>query len=813
MGDSADQLLTSAQEEFDTLTEAEEKLFRAVVEGKAADFSSDADELNDPAKSDQWNHERTLSAERIIWLCTNTKARELLSYRGIHIIGAKIEGELDLSFATIEMPLKFIKCALSNSISLEEAKLRFLSLEGTHVISIDATWMQVEGSVYLRNGFEAKGEVRLLGVRIGGELDCVGGHFFNEGGNALIAHSANITGPVSLSDGFEAKGVVQLMETSIGGQLDCHGGHFFNEGGNALDADGANITGHVFLCYGFEAKGAVRLPGASIGGYLYCTGGHFFNEGGNALDADGANITSAVFLRDGFEAKGAVRLPGASIGVQLDCSGGHFFNEGGYALVADAAKITGSVLLSDGFEAKGAVRLLGASIGSQLNCSGGHFFNDGGNALSADGANITSAVFLSDGFEAKGAVRLLGASIGSQLNCSGGHFFNEGGDALIADSANITSSVFLSDRFEAKGAVQLSGACIGGDLNCSGGRFFNYGSLVPSILRWLLNSAVKILESSQKVSSRKSRNLKFLAYKILKEQRYALLINGANIEGDVYFTNSFTARGRVSLVSTRIDDTLYLKEINNPDKMTLDLSFARVNTLADEENSWPGEDSLHLNGFTYNTISDSSPPDSKQRLKWLRLQPKEEFALQPYEHLAGVLRNNGDEDAAIKILIGKQHDRLDYGDLKGWKLFWNRFLGKTIAYGYRPERALWYSLAVVFLGTLLFWRGYEAGLISPVSNFAPFDESKPNSQVSENYPVFNPLLYSVDVFLPVVDFHQESHWLPNSKKRSDKILPFPFKTRSDIILHWYFWLHILLGWVFTSLWIAGFTGLIRSQNK
>jgi hypothetical protein len=55
--------------------------------------------------------------------------------------------------------------------------------------------------------------------------------------------------------------------------------------------------------------------------------------------------------------------------------------------------------------------------------------------------------------------------------------------------------------------------------------------------------------------------------------------------------------------------------------------------------------------------------------------------------------------------------------------------------------------------------------------------------------------------------------LPNSKKASDKTLPFLFKTRSDIVLRWYFWLHIVLGWVFTSLWVAGFTGLIRSQNK
>jgi hypothetical protein len=35
--------------------------------------------------------------------------------------------------------------------------------------------------------------VRLLGARIGGQLDCSGGNFSNEGGNALHADRAEIT--------------------------------------------------------------------------------------------------------------------------------------------------------------------------------------------------------------------------------------------------------------------------------------------------------------------------------------------------------------------------------------------------------------------------------------------------------------------------------------------------------------------------------------------------------------------------------------------------------------------------------------------
>ncbi|AFZ22507.1 hypothetical protein Cylst_0130 [Cylindrospermum stagnale PCC 7417] len=659
MTNSLEELLTLAEKEFYQLTEADKKLFPAVFEGKEADFSADADAL-------------TLNVDRIIWLCTNLKAREFLSYRGLEIVGAKVKGELNLSFVTLEIPLKFINCTFSKAISLQQAKLRSLSLKGSKVLSINADEIQVEGSVFLSDGFQAMGEV--------------------------------------------------------------------------------------------------RLARSSIGGNLYCSKGKFFN------------------YKD-LNYQGNKRI-------LEDC-----------ALFANSANIKASVFLDDEFEARGAVLLVGASIGGNLHCSKGKFYSGGEIALCADNANITASVFLDDEFKAKGEVRLRGASIGGELGCSGGKFYNKGRIALSADSANIKASVRLNNGFEARGAVHLAGSAIGGELNCSGGRFFNQKEDAVSI---------------------------------------ALSIDGANIEGDVYFTEDFTAEGLVSLVSARIDDTLFLQEINNWSirfgqiyffrwtiksnsyslmkyvsskmrcslknfqQMKLDLRFARVGTLADKANSWPDKDGLYLNGFTYNAISETSPIDSKRRLEWLRLQPTKEFTLQPYEQLAAVLKASGHEAAAIEVLIGKEQDRLEYGSLNIFSYLWNRFLGVTIAHGYRPQYALVFSFGFVIFGTVVFNYGYTNKLISPSSNVGPFDSSE--SEVSEDYPVFNPLLYSIDVFLPIVDLHQESHWLPNSKPGSDKNFLF-LKIPSGQIIRRYFWLHIVLGWILTSLSVAGFTGLVRSQNK
>ena len=88
--------------------------------------------------------------------------------------------------------------------------------------------------------------------------------------------------------------------------------------------------------------------------------------------------------------------------------------------------------------------------------------------------------------------------------------------------------------------------------------------------------------------------------------------------------------------------------------------------------------------------------------------------------------------------------------------------------------------------------------------------------ISDDYPKFHAFMYSVDAFIPVIDFHQQSYWLPNANIKRDLEIPLNY---SNIIcyknacigslLRWYFWFHIVMGWVLTSLAVAGFTGLVR----
>jgi hypothetical protein len=67
------------------------------------------------------------------------------------------------------------------------------------------------------------------------------------------------------------------------------------------------------------------------------------------------------------------------------------------------------------------------------------------------------------------------------------------------------------------------------------------------------------------------------------------------------------------------------------------------------------------------------------------------------------------------------------------------------------------------------------------------------------YPKFNNWVYSVDTFVPFVNLHQEEYWLPDASR------PRGWFFRG------YIWIHIILGWVFSTLAALSLTGIVRKE--
>ena len=251
-----------------------------------------------------------------------------------------------------------------------------------------ANSIKVQGCIFLRNGFRAEGEVRLLDAQIEGTLECDRATFSNplafvlgadrhsvrsSSGIALFADRIKVQGSVYLRNGVEADGIVRLLDAQIEGTLECDGSTFKSTSGSAMIADRIKVRGDVFLRNGFRAEGEVRLVGAQVGGQLSCEGGVFRNPSKVALVADGVDVRGGIGLNGGFLAAGEVTLQGARTGAMLDCSGGTFDNSEGRALNAADAEIKEYVNLQGSNCSKGETNLEGAQIDGSLYCRNGRF--------------------------------------------------------------------------------------------------------------------------------------------------------------------------------------------------------------------------------------------------------------------------------------------------------------------------------------------------------------------------------------------------------------------------------------------------------
>jgi hypothetical protein len=479
-----------------------------------------------------------------------------------------------------------------------------------------------------------------------------------------------------------------------------------------------------------------------------------------------------------FTAAGAVLLSSAKIEGELDCSGAAFENpctsqdSDRVAFNAERASVGGPVALrpwvGDGkvlspFTAKGGVRLAQAEIGGDLDCTGGTFECPDGDAIHAERVSVkgpvlmrswvTEGVVLSS-FIAKGVVRLFAADIGS-FECDGATFQNPRGEAINAHLIQVKGPVFL--------------------------RAMGNGN---SPLRFTAAGAV--------------------------------LLSSAKIEGELDCTGG---------------------QFNG----FLSLEGASVQALRDDVKSWPSQGLLELDGFAYQRFGGEAPTAAALRLEWLHRQsalrmpflkrligylrqtergtpasvtegPRSgqqmpPFRMQPYEQLIHVLRAAGRESDARNIAIQKQVDLRKSGQLGLRARLWNLMLGFFVGHGYQPGRAALFALLVIAAGTYVFERAKQDGAMEST------DRAVNTSASPSADPQFNPIVYSLDVFLPIIDLHQEDEWLPNNVAPTGRLeqLSEWLRIPGEWFYWTYTWLHISLGWILTTFIVAALTGLIKKD--
>lgn len=696
--------------------------------------------------------------------------------------------------------------------------------------------MHVKGNLIL-NGIVVKGETRLTGALIDGDLDSADGKYINQGASAIHGDRLHVRGNIFFCDGFKAEGAVRLPRADIGADLSFYNGHLVHslKDSSVLYCEGIRVQGTVYLKNFVANDGYVDLSYSTVDGNLDCTNSRFQGTGGLALRAKGMQIQGSAFFRSSasgnFQADGLVSLTGSKLGVDLICTNGYFnadkpceLEDGKFcAINADNMTIGGKVEMNgEKFNAVGVVGLDYTNIGSYLDCKHGKFTalatgEKDNYAISAGKLQTGGSVYLSDEFMANGVVMLNDASIGRNLICKNGKIINAGGYSLWAMQMKVAGYVNM-DNFVSHGEVRIDYAVIGGNLNCSKGEFINNKEKNPE------------QEDPDGESGK----------------RYALHANGVKIAGCVEFKNGFHADGIVSFQNADIGMSFFWLKIKNRDSAALFLDAARAGVLEDEEDSWPAKDKLQINDFEYRFLKELSPEGLKSRReKWLGL-PRD-FRTQPFEHLAAVLKRSGYEEDAKKVLIEKNKTQTRLPARWPWAKLLDRrcppkdgyrqsqspltwilrvLFDALVCYGYKPSQALWCGLIFVVIGWVLFYQGFNNNVMVPtkdggsniyqIAAITTAQTGAVKNVFTNKIPMnithdrsFYSFVYSLDTFMPVIKLQTADYWLPTAHLPLEDLTDKRYRESLGFVLCLYRWFLILSGWVISTFYIAALSGLVR----
>ncbi|MFI6638202.1 membrane-associated oxidoreductase [Streptomyces sp. NPDC050504] len=371
--------------------------------------------------------------------------------------------------------------------------------------------------------------------------------------------------------------------------------------------------------------------------------------------------------------------------------------------------------------------------------------------LSAATVRVDGALRLS-GSRFHGTLRLGAASVSRRLFLDGTHLGGgeggaDDGTVLKLSQATVADDI-VATGLVAHGEVRLNGATVTGHIDLSDSELHN-----PS------GTALQAKNLSVGTDLR--------AMRLRANGRISL--RGAQIPGQLNLAYAALANpdGVALRASGAAIGELWLRE-SVPIEGTVNLRRAQINLVHAVPSVWP--DRVQLDELTYRSLVPHLP--AKERIPLVE-RDLDGYVPYSYEQLTAAYRRIGDDAAARTVQLAKQ--RRHRATLPGYARVWGYAQDAAVGYGFRPVRAAAWLTSLVLVGAVAY------GLRPP----------KPLK--ADEAPEFNPLFYTLDLLLPIVDFGQEKAFAPAG---------------------WYQWLGyalIVTGWLLATAIAAGVTRTVSRQ--
>jgi len=598
---------------------------------------------------------------------------------------------------------------------------------------------------------------------------------------------------------------------------------------------------------------------------------------------EGMDLTQSQLIQTRFDHCQIkyVDLSGAVVKGQLTANHTTFNNRGEGALLAQAADITGGLFLNNA-TLNGQCDINSAKIGYQVCANEAVFHTPDGIALWAQGAEIADSLFL-DNAILNGQCAINGAKIQGCIIANKAKFHAQNGTALMCQDVEITGFVFLKDAI-------ITGNC---DFNsATTAEIFLRNATLNGCFMACFGSQIKQLDlSDAALTSTRYVRLDaqasdYTASKSEPEHAVALDLEDARIRRlDMPQSPQHKIKGIVNLTRCHVGHFCDHKDAWPAPLMTNNKQWITPQYRLDPET---GDDIgyYELNGFTYDYLaspdgrSGESGEDrtAEARKRWLLSQKAEQvadqFNPQPWRHMAARLEAQGHDDAARSLAIYRRRYQRHSNAVTGrGRIFVSLMLDLLSRYGFNPWRTLGISAGVIMAFALIYGvfaqvspmpddgysllAGYtpsgpvsdykadpppvfiraQADDVTAATNFDKLGDA--DTFLSNVYPDFNPLWYSLDVFVPVLDLGMDTYWRPNpnyvvrdnwcialnlalltqrltpvlSCKAKNPALASVWQWHIGSALYWLTIFQRFVGAILIAVMVTSFTGLLTREDK
>jgi hypothetical protein len=255
-----------------------------------------------------------------------------------------------------------------------------------------------------------------------------------------------------------------------------------------------------------------------------------------------------------------------------------------------------------------------------------------------------------------------------------------------------------------------------------------------------------------------------------------LLVTGLQV--DNLMSNGLKVEGHMALGNLKI-------------RRVADFSHAQLFSLTFmDEITWPAEDEgLRLGGIWFQYISPETQggtlpmkPDVTEA-KWNKLSEwvnQSSFVTAPYQQLEDTLKREGRVDQANEVFQMREERAWSLGGLSLQGKIKNFLLHWLIGYGREPQWAFYWSVPVILLGWFV---------------FRSRDSVQAKEEKNEERP-YDPLWYSIDLFLPLSTLQAADVWIPRQDSKFRR---------------YYGRVHSIMGWILIPIGLAAITGIISGK--